>query len=118
MYYGDSTTISEQGYVPYGWQFKDEELAIEVCRGKKVNVFGLYNRCNDFRFWIEEKNINSQLIIRMLDEFSWTIKRPTVVVLDNASPHRSKKVNAMWRCCMKIWDKACAHMPLNYAAFF
>lgn len=100
LYYGDSTTVSEQGYVPYGWQFADEDLAIEVCRGKKVNVFGLYNRQNDFHFWIKEANINSVQVIEMLDEFSWRIKRPTLVVLDNASPHRSKKVNAMfdiWR---------------------
>lgn len=101
MYYGDSTTVSEQGYVPYGWQFSDEELAIEVQRGKKVNIFGLYNRQNDFHFWITEANINSTQVIKMLDEFSWQIKRPTIVVLDNASPHRSKKVNAMF----DIWRK-------------
>ena len=102
MFYGDGTTISEQGYVPYGWQFKDEqEVCIEVCRGKKTNIFGLYSRSNEFHYWIKEENINARSIIEMLDEFSWKIRRKTVVILDNASPHRSKKVNAM----LDIWRR-------------
>lgn len=75
-------------------------MCIEVCRGKKRNIFGLYSRSNEFHYWIKEENINATLIIEMLDEISWKITRKTVVVLDNASSHRSKKVNAM----LEIWQ--------------
>jgi len=38
LFYGDETRFSEQGYVPYGWQFDDENVAIEVCKGKAINL--------------------------------------------------------------------------------
>lgn len=101
LFYADSTTVSEQGYVPYGWQFKDEEVAIPVCRGCKTHIFGIYSRQNEFHHWIESGSITAAKVISWLDEFSWKIQRPTVVVLDNAGPHRARKTMAM----RKIWQQ-------------
>ena len=28
LFYGDETQFSQTGYVPYGWQFDDEQVAI------------------------------------------------------------------------------------------
>ena len=41
LYYGDATKISQEGYVPYGWQFADEEIGIEATKGKSINCFVL-----------------------------------------------------------------------------
>ena len=38
---GDESSVSEEGYVPYGWQFKDEAVQIETTKGQCVNRFGL-----------------------------------------------------------------------------
>ena len=100
LYYGDETKVSEEGYVPYGWQFDDEDLAIEVARGRSINCFGLISRSNDFIYKNTEANINSDFIIQMLDEMSLSITKFTVVVLDNARVHTARKVKELF----KIWN--------------
>jgi hypothetical protein len=39
VYFGDETQISEEGYVPYGWQFKDENVSIKSQKGAHINCF-------------------------------------------------------------------------------
>lgn len=101
LYYGDETKISQEGYVPYGWQFDDEQVEIEVTRGKSINCFGLVSRDNHFIYRNTEQNINADFIIETLDELSLSIKKLTVVVLDNARPHKAKKVKSL----LKIWQQ-------------
>jgi len=99
LYYGDETQISEEGYVPYGWQFSDENICIRSAKGKKINCFGLITRDNEFVYQTTTQIINSDFIIELLDKFSFTIIKHTVVVLDNAKIHQSKKVKQM----QKTW---------------
>lgn len=93
--------MSEEGYVPYGWQFEDEQVVIKATKGQSVNCFGLFSRKNEFIYEIIEKNINADKIIEILDDFSLTIKKSTVVVLDNARVHTARKVKQLF----EIWQK-------------
>lgn len=97
LYYGDSTKVSEQGYVPYGWQFADEDIRIPARKGRSVNCFGLITRTNQFIGKVTENNINADFMIKLLDELSWQITKPTVVVLDNARAHTACKVKELLR---------------------
>lgn len=90
LFYGDETGISERGYCPYGWQFKGENVRIPSSHGKRINCFGLISRSNEFHFETTEQRINSDFLITFFDKFSQKIVRKTVVVLDNASIHKSK----------------------------
>jgi transposase len=90
LYYGDETGISEQGYCPYGWQFKDEKVSIPVQHGKQLNCFGILNRQNQLHFKTTNQPITSQFLIDFFEQFVLTIERHTVVVLDNAKIHHSK----------------------------
>lgn len=101
LYYGDETRFSEQGYVPYGWQFDDEDVAIEVCKGKSINCFGLLSRTNQFIYKMTQQNINADFVIEMLDELSLSISKFTFVVLDNARIHTARKVKEL----LKIWQE-------------
>lgn len=101
LFYGDGSTFSEEGFVPYGWQFADEDVHIPVQKGKYINVWGLYNRQNEFHYWISYKPTRSEQIIEYLDDFSWRIKQPTMIVLDNASPHKARKTRQMF----DIWQR-------------
>lgn len=100
LFYGDETCVSQEGFVPYGWQFKDEQVCIEVQKGRSVNLFGMISRANEFVYKLSEKNINSDFIIEFLDSLSLKINRKTVLVLDNASIHKAKKVRELF----EIWQ--------------
>ena len=100
MYYGDASQISETGYVPYAWQFPEEEVVIPAARGASLNCFGLLSRKNELVFETTQNTINAAFVVAFLDAFSSTLTRPTVVVLDNASVHTAKKVKerlAIWQ---------------------
>lgn len=92
LFYGDSTKVSEQGYVPYGWQFSNEDISIPAHKGKSVNCFGLITRTNKFVGKVTENNINADFMIELLDDLSLQITKTTVVVLDNARAHTARKV--------------------------
>lgn len=102
LYYGDETQISEEGYVPYGWQFRDENISIgSATGGKKMNCFGMITRANEFSYQITPEMINTPFIIEHLDLFSYHIRKHTVIVLDNAKVHQSKAMLEM----RKTWSK-------------
>jgi hypothetical protein len=50
LFYGDESHVYSEGYVPYDWQFPNEEVAILVEKGHKINCFGLVSRCNKFHW--------------------------------------------------------------------
>lgn len=95
LYYGDEVQISEEAYVPYGWQFKDEDISIKTAKGKKLNCFGMITRDNQFEFETTYDIIDSQFIVEKINQFSFRIKKHTVIVLDNAKVHQSKLLKSM-----------------------
>jgi hypothetical protein len=100
LYYGDETQVSSEGYVPYGWQFSDEKVAIYTRKGYKMNIFGLINRNNACSWASTEHSINSEFVMQHLDHLSLQINKQTFVVLDNASIHQSKLMQergAVWQ---------------------
>lgn len=100
LFYGDETCVSSEGYVPYGWQFPDEKVAIYTEKGYRINVFGLISRTNQCHWETTQQNIDSQFVVNHLDHLSFKIKKHTVVVLDNASIHQSKLLNQY----RSIWE--------------
>ena len=93
MFYGDESQVSPEGYVPYGWQFEEEQVCIESAKGKGLNCFALISRDNRMVYATSEESITTDFIVEQLDRFSFSIAKPTVVVLDNASVHTAAKVN-------------------------
>ena len=99
LYYGDEVQISEEGYVPYGWQFKDENISIKSAKGKRINCFGILTRDNEFEYATTYETINSNFIIEQIERFSYQLKKHTVIVLDNAKVHQSKAMKLM----QEVW---------------
>lgn len=92
LLYGDESQVSEEGYVPYGWQFSDEDVAIEVAKGRSINCFALISRQNKLIYCTTEQNITADFVIEQLEQLSISITKPTVIVLDNARIHTARKV--------------------------
>jgi hypothetical protein len=94
LYYGDESRVSLKQYVPYGWQFPSEEVFMPMSKGTGLNCFALLSRANDLVFETTQKRITSEFIIEQLERLSFSIKKVTVVVLDNARIHTAEKVEA------------------------
>lgn len=84
MFYGDESRVCEPGYVPYGWQFKGEDVFIEAAKGRGINCFALLSRDNKLIYRTTEQSINAGFIVEELDKLLLDIQKQTVVVLDNA----------------------------------
>ena len=94
LFFGDESHVCTNGYVPYGWQFPDENVAIPAQKAARLNIFGMVNRDNEYHGFTTRENINSDKFIEFIDELVPKLEKPTVLLLDNASLHKSKKVKA------------------------
>jgi transposase len=92
LYYGDESRVCMQPCVPYGWQFKDEKVFMPSSKGAGLNCFALLSRANELLFETTRRRITSEFIIEQLERLSFSIKKMTVLVLDNARVHTSKQV--------------------------
>jgi hypothetical protein len=99
LLYGDESHVCSEGYVPYGWQFPDEEVFITAQKGIRLNCWGLIGRDNECYWQTTTRNINARFVWEALDAFSFCVRLPTVVVLDNASVHTATLIQqsrAIW----------------------
>lgn len=86
--------------VPYGWQFKDEDVFMPSQQGKGLKLFGLLSRDNRFHFKTTRGKLDSDFVSEHLETLAFSIKKLTVVVLDNAPVHTADKVQA----CREAWE--------------
>jgi transposase len=100
LYFADETQVSMTPCVPYGWQFKDEQVGMPTSKEGKINCFGMISRKNDFVWTTTTQAIDSHFIMEQMDRFSFRINKPTVIVLDNARPHRAAKVKEQ----INVWQ--------------
>jgi hypothetical protein len=92
LYYGDETHVCNEGYVPYGWQFPDEEVCFLTEKAYKFNCFGFINRNSLCRWKVTQENIDTAFVVDFLDKFSFEIQRTTFLVSDNARIHKTKAI--------------------------
>ncbi len=90
LYYFDESGFSLDPVVPYAWQPVGETIEIPATRSKRLNVLGFLdadeNQLQPFCF---ECNIDTGVVVACFDEFSKTIQKKTIIILDNASTHTS-----------------------------
>lgn len=92
LFYGDESGVSLEPCVPYAWQFADEQVSMPAARGGGVNCFALLARDNRRLTQTTPEAITSGFVAEQLDRFSFTLSKPTVVVLDNAPIHHGRAV--------------------------
>ena len=79
--------------VPYAWQQTGETIEIPSSKSKRLNVLGFVNRDCEFNSFVFEGSVNTSVVTACIDEFSKQIKKPTTLVIDNASTHTSNEFN-------------------------
>lgn len=87
LFYSDESHVCSEGYVPYGWQFPDEEVFIAAQKGFRITCWAMISRQNGCHYATTTRNITAEFVAQELDARSLAISWPTVIVLDNASVH-------------------------------
>ncbi len=89
LYYFDESGFSLTPSVPYAWQESGEVIEIPSQKSDRINVLGFMNRRNDLQTYMFDQSIRTDVVIACVDLFCESIVKKTVVVMDNASIHRS-----------------------------
>lgn len=101
LFYADESHICTEGYVPYGWQFRGEDVFIPSQKIARLNIFGMTTRDNRYEGFTSRCSITSDMVADFLDRLSFRPRtRNMVVVLDNASIHRSRIIKEM----RPVWE--------------
>jgi len=93
--YGDESGFCLQPPLPYLWQAPGKTVGLPAkSHSRRLSVFGLLSRGGDLRVFPSQEKITAPFVIESLEALVPTLSRPTVLVLDNATVHRSKLVRA------------------------
>jgi hypothetical protein len=92
LYYGDESHVCSEGYVPYGWQFPDEEVCILSEKAFTVNCLGFISRQNQCRWLMSTENIDTGFVLECLEQFSFEISKTTFIAMDNPLIHKAKAI--------------------------
>ncbi len=90
LVYFDESGFTGVPEVPYAWQEPNEPLLLPSGKTSRINVLGFLSRQNDFSPYVFECPVNSDIVAACFDDFSLTIKKITIVIIDNASIHHSQ----------------------------
>ncbi len=75
---------------PYGCRPQEEQRSIRSYKGLVANVFGLLSRFGKLIVYTTQGKIDSTFVIECIDEVVQDLKKPIVLVMNNASWHISK----------------------------
>jgi transposase len=100
LFFADESHVCTEGYVPYGWQFRDEDVYVPSQKTQRMNLFGMIDRNNRYEGFSTTESIDADKVIDFLDRFSLRVKKDTFIVLDNASVHRNKKMKEL----RSLWE--------------
>jgi transposase len=91
LYYFDEMGVNLQAIVPYGWQQKgNSEAFMPATQSQNLTTLAFLKRNNHLSAFTCPGAATSEVVVACMDEFLQTIHKKTVVVMDNASTHRSK----------------------------
>jgi transposase len=101
LYFADESHVCTEGYVPYGWQFRDEDVYIPSLKADRLNLFGMIDRNNRYDGFCTTESIDADKVIDFLDRLSLKVEKDTFIVLDNSSVHRNRKIKEL----RNLWEK-------------
>ena len=81
--------------MPYLWQPKGKTVGLPAkAHSRHLNVLGFLSRKSHLHFFEAQETMTAQFVIESIETLLPQLSGPTVLVLDNASVHRSKLVQA------------------------
>ena len=98
MWYGDESGFCLQPVLPYCWQKKGQTVGLPAAaHSKRLNALGFLRRDSALVVTTTTEQVTAAHLIDAVERLLAQTNGPRVLVLDNASVHRSKQVNAKRR---------------------
>lgn len=91
LFFFDQSGFSLTPSVPYAWQEKGKTIELPSSKGGHVNAIGMMTPDNEFKSYIFDGTVDSELVTYCFDEF-FKYKRNNqkwVIIIDNAPIHKS-----------------------------
>lgn len=96
--YGDESGFCLQPPLPYLWQKKGQTVGLPAkSHSRRLSVFGLLSKSGRLYSFPTQERITAEFVIESIEALLPTLPGPTVLVLDNATVHRSRLVQAKRR---------------------
>lgn len=76
------------------WTPRGEQHLIPAMRGKRLNVLAALMSSGELESVQFKENMNSDLFVGFLDLLAEKYDKPVVIILDNASVHTAKRIQA------------------------
>ena len=93
--YGDESGFCLSPVVPYLWQPKGKTVGLPAkAHSRRLNVLGFLSRRNRLHTFEAPERLTAQFVVDSIEALATTLTKPTVLVLDNATVHRAKLVQA------------------------
>jgi hypothetical protein len=87
--------------VPYAWQLRGKILEIPSVHSPRLKVLGFLNLNGPLESYVFEGSIDSEAMIQCVDDYCQKMKKPALIVLDNASVQRSASFGSQ----KKRWEE-------------
>jgi transposase len=100
LFYFDQAGFSVTSTVPYGWQPIGERIEIPSRKSKQINALGFLRYDGRFKWYTVDESIDSEIVIACFNDFAKSLRRVTVVAIDNASVHTS----AAFESNIPLWE--------------
>jgi transposase len=100
LFYFDEAGFSLTPTVPYGWQPIGERIEIPSRKSKQINTLGFLRYDSKLKWYTVDGSIDSEIVIACFKDFVKSLRRATVVVIDNASVHTS----AAFESYIPLWE--------------
>ena len=98
VFYGDESGFCLSPVVPYLWQPKGKTVGLPAkAHSRRLNVLGFLSRKSRLHAFPAEERVTAQFVLDSIEALLPTLSGPTVLVLDNATVHRAKLVQAKRR---------------------
>ena len=93
--YGDESGFCLQPPLPYLWQPKGKTLGLPAkAHSRRLSVLGFLSKAGHLHHFGTQDTLTAQFVIESIEALLPLLCRPAVLVLDNATVHRSKRVCA------------------------
>lgn len=93
--YGDESGFCLSPVVPYLWQKKGKTLGLPAkAHSRRLSVLGFLSRQGKLHHFGTPEKITAEFVIESIEALLPALRCPTVLVLDNATVHRCKQVQA------------------------